>query len=163
MYVKRCTGALCLRKSDGPRWVRQIHHSQGGSHCHVCLMLGGCFFLENKAPLCPHHPNCHCTLEPVNYAIVLETVAANSAYGKFDPYLFNTTGKYTHGKEKLFKAQGYTVDDIPLLKAEYRTAGVGKIFIRRLDGIWRDSRRNIFWQTGDMIQTQSYSRLLTRA
>lgn len=43
---------------------------------------------------------------------------AKSDYCKFDPYLFNTTGLYTHAKEKLFAQWGYTVDDSMWLKAE---------------------------------------------
>lgn len=42
----------------------------------------------------------------------------HSDYGKFDPYLFNTDGFYTHGKEKLFKEWGYTVDDAAWLQTE---------------------------------------------
>lgn len=44
--------------------------------------------------------------------------AAKSDYSKFDPYLFNTTGLYTHTKEKLFAQWGYTVDDAMWLKTE---------------------------------------------
>lgn len=66
-------------------------------------MLDGCLFLENKASMWPHHPNCHCILEPVDYAVVLLRASAYSDYSKFDPFLFNTTGGYTHKKEVLFR------------------------------------------------------------
>ena len=118
MYFKRCAGTLCLWKSDGPRWVKWVHHSEGGSHCQVWLMLDGCLFLEGKTPPWPHHPNCHCTLEPVDYAVVLLSISADSDYGKFDPYLFNTQGRHPHGKEKLFAQWGYTVEDARWLQAE---------------------------------------------
>lgn len=118
MYFKQCSGMLCLWKSDGQRWVKWVHHSEGGSHCQVCLMLDGCLFLEGKTPPCPHHPNCHCTLEPVDYAVVLLSISADSDYGKFDPYLFNTQGRHPHGKEKLFAQWGYTVEDARWLQVE---------------------------------------------
>ena len=66
----------------------------------------------------PHHPFCHCTLEPIDYAVVLRNVTVDSVYCKYDPYLFNTTGQYTHGKEVLMKLWGYSVNDVPWLKAE---------------------------------------------
>lgn len=81
-------------------------------------MLDGCFFQQGKAPPCPHHPYCHCTLEEVEYETVLATASAYSDYSKFDPYLFNTNGGYTHTKEKLFAQWGYTVVDAQWLQAE---------------------------------------------
>lgn len=119
MYYKQSTGTVFVRKSaDNPNWVKWVHHSEEKTHCPECLKLDGCWFQNNKAPMCPHHPYCHCTLEPIDYAIVLKNVTVDSAYGKYDPFLFNTRGEYTHGKEKLFKLWGYSVDDIPWLKAE---------------------------------------------
>jgi hypothetical protein len=89
-------------------------------------MLDGCLFLENKTPPWPHHPNCHCTLEPVDYAVVLISVSAYSDYSKFDPYLFNTQGKYSHTKEKLFASWGYTVMDAMWLQAEMERQAMEK-------------------------------------
>jgi len=43
---------------------------------------------------------------------------ANSDYGKFIPYLFNTNGAYTHNKEKLFKEWGYSAEDSSWLQGE---------------------------------------------
>ena len=43
---------------------------------------------------------------------------AHSDYGKFDPYLFNTTGTYPHTKEKLFAQWGYTAEDARWLQTE---------------------------------------------
>ena len=80
--------------------------------------LNGCLFLGSKAPTWPHHPNCHCTLDAVDYSEVLLIATAQSDYSKFDPYLFNTTGLYTHTKEKLFAQWGYTVDDARWIQAE---------------------------------------------
>lgn len=119
MYHKRCTGKILIKKStDFPDWVQWVHHSEGKSHCEECLKLDGCWFSEGNAPPCPHHPYCHCTLEPIDYASVLAKASAHSDYGKFDPYLFNTPGTYTHNKEKLFKEWGYTVDDAAWLQTE---------------------------------------------
>ena len=119
MYYKRSIGAILVGKSeDFPDWVQWTHHSEGKTHCPECLMLDGCWFQEGKSPLCPHHPFCHCTLDPIDYSVVLINVSANSKYSKFDPYLFNTTGLHPHGKEKLFKEWGYTVDDARWLQSE---------------------------------------------
>lgn len=118
MHFKQCAGMLYIQKSVGPRWVCWVHHSDGVSHCQECLMLDGCLFLESKAPQCPHHPSCHCTLDPIDYAIVQRIASADSDYSKFDPYLFNTQGKYTHSKEKLFASWGYFVEDARWLQAE---------------------------------------------
>ena len=127
MYHKRCTGEILVYKSvDYPSWVKWVHHSEGKTHCAECLKLDGCFFTLENHPSCPHHPYCHCTLEPVGNAVVLLNAAAHSDYGKFDPYLFNTTGIYPHHKEKLFKAWGYTVVDAKWLQAEMERQGLEK-------------------------------------
>ncbi len=119
MYYKRCSGSLLIKKdSAAPSWVQWTHHSEGKTHCEECLKLDGCWFLKEKAPPCPHHPYCHCTLERISYTTVVENVLTYSDYRKYDPYLFNTTGLQTHNKEKLFKEWGYTVDDARWLQAE---------------------------------------------
>lgn len=119
MYYKQCTGVILIRKSDGQLdWVKWVHRSEGRTHCPECLMLDGCYFTANNHPPCPHHPYCHCILEPIDYALVLANAVANSAYSKFVPYLFNTTGGYTHNKEKLFKKWGYSAADAKWLQAE---------------------------------------------
>ena len=89
-------------------------------------MLDGCLFLKGKTPPWPHHPFCHCTLEPVDYIFVLANSSAHSAYSKFDPYLFNTHGGYTHGKEKLFAQWGYTVADARWLQREMERQALAK-------------------------------------
>lgn len=109
-----------------PNWVQWSHHSEGKTHCEECLKLDGCWFQKEKAPPCPHHPFCHCTLEPIDHDFVLANAVAHSDYGKFDPYLFNTAGIYPHNKEKLFKAWGYTVDDAKWLQAEMERQGLEK-------------------------------------
>lgn len=117
MYYKQCFGTI--QKGAGlPSWVKWTHHSEGKTHCPECLMLDGCWFLEGKAPPCPHHPFCHCTLEAIDYAIVLANATVYSSYSKFDPYLFNTDGLHPNGKAKLLKEWGYTVDDARWLQSE---------------------------------------------
>lgn len=121
MYYKQCIGAILSRKSATfPEWVRWTHHPDpdGKTHCMECLTLDGCWFSINNTPPCPHHPLCHCTLDPIPYAFVSENAVAHSDYSKFDPYLFNTNGAYPHGKEKLFQKWGYTVDDAKWLQTE---------------------------------------------
>ena len=100
MYYKQSTGEVIVRKSiSNVSWVKWVHHSQGPTCCQECLKLDGCLFLESRAPIWPHHPHCHCTLDPVDYSTVLLVAIAQSDYGKFDPYLFNTQGRHPHGKE----------------------------------------------------------------
>lgn len=109
MYYKQGAGTVLAQKSaDSPGWVQWAHHPQGKTHCAECLLLDGCFFTEETHPPCPHHPFCHCTLEPIDYAFVLGNARVHSDYGKFDPYLFNTTGTYTHNKEN-FSMNGATM------------------------------------------------------
>ncbi len=127
MYYKRYTGALLTHKSnDEPQWVKWIHHDRGPTCCEDCKHLNGCYFLKDKAPHKPHHSYCHCVLDSIKYTEVLKTAGAQSQYSKFDPYLFNTTGIYTHTKEKLFAQWGYTVEDARWLQAEMERQALEK-------------------------------------
>ena len=126
IYHKQWIALFVVQKSAVPKWVRWTHHSEGKTHCDVCLKLDGCWFLESNAPMWPHHPFCHCTLDPIGYAEVLTDATTYSEYSKFDPYLFNTPGTYTHTKEKLFAQWGYTVDDARWLQAEIERQALEK-------------------------------------
>lgn len=127
MYYKRCTGRLLIRElTDPPDWVMWVHHASGKTHCEECLKLDGCWFSGRIHPPCPHHPFCHCTLEPIDYAIVLERAAAHSAYSKFDPYLFDPDGSYDHGKNRAFELWGYSVADSQWLKDEMERQATAK-------------------------------------
>ena len=81
------------------------------------------------APPCPHHPSCHCTLDPIDAAVVRVCATAYSYYSKYDPYLFNSDGKHPHGKEKLFHLWGYTVADAPWLQKELNGRQERSIFL----------------------------------
>jgi hypothetical protein len=97
MYYKQSTGTILVRKSAAVLdWVKWVHQSLSENHCEECLKLDGCLFSKNNHPTWPHHPYCHCILESVSYGVVAAIAVADSAYSKFDPYLFNTTGSYTH-------------------------------------------------------------------
>jgi len=109
-----------------PQWNKWLHRNMSENHCPECLKLHECWFAKEKTPKWPHHEYCHCILESVSYGVVVAIAVADSAYSKFDPYLFNTTGSYTHGKEKLFELWGYSVDDIPWLKAEIEQQALEK-------------------------------------
>ena len=99
IYYKRYTGKLLPQKTaEQPSWVQWTHHSEGKTHCEECLMLDGCWFQEENAPSCPHHPYCHCTLDPIPYAVVLMNTTSYSDYSKFNPYLFDPENTYRHGK-----------------------------------------------------------------
>ncbi len=103
---------------EPPEWNKWIHKNLSNNHCEVCLKLDECWFKKDKTPKWPHHPFCHCILKDVSYDDVLFKSSANSAYSKFDPFLFNTQQAYSHNKEKLFKEWGYTVADAMWLKNE---------------------------------------------
>lgn len=49
---------------------------------------------------------------------MLANASVYSDYSKFDPYLFNTHGEYTHRKEVLFAQWGYAATDARWLQAE---------------------------------------------
>ena len=127
MYYKRSTGTIFVRKTaDAPQWGKWVHHSEGKTHCPECLKLDGCLFTKDNHPTWPLHPFCHCTLESIDYAVVLSSVTVDSTYSKYDPFLFNTNGKYTHGKKRMLNSWVYFVDDIPWLKAEIERQSLEK-------------------------------------
>lgn len=106
------------KSEEMPEWVKCVHDTYGIWHCFECLQLDGCWFTWEKVPEIPHHDRCHCRLEAIDYLVVVMNASAYSNYSKFDLYLFNAAGKYTHGKEKLFYEWGYTVDDARWLQNE---------------------------------------------
>ena len=147
-YHKFWTAVLSVQKStQASRWVKWVHNMTGLIHCFECLSLHDCWFLFENAPLWPHHEKCHCTLEAIDYDMVLMSVAANSDYSKFDPYLFNTTGIYFHGKEKLFEQWGYTVDDAKWLQTEMERQAREQY----VSGNYRLGRLNMFGQRVDIM------------
>ena len=99
-------------------WVAWRHRPMGRTHCAICLRLDKCWFTKANMPELPHHPLCHCTAVPKSVLTVQMQTTADSAYSKYDPYLFNTKKSYSHGKEKMFNSWGYTVEDALWLKEE---------------------------------------------
>lgn len=100
------------------KWVKWKHISQGKTHCKDCLELDGCWFAKNLSPNAPLHPYCHCVKMPISYSKVVDCADAQSAYSKFDPYLFDVKHEYGHGKNKAFESWGYTVADSKWLQEE---------------------------------------------
>ena len=74
------------------KWKKWTHLNLSNNHCPECLMLDNCWFSKDKTPKWPHHPFCHCVLENISYTDVLTKSSADSAYSKFDPYLFDPKG-----------------------------------------------------------------------
>ena len=99
-------------------WVEWKHISQGTTHCAECLSLDGCWFFNSKSPASPLHPYCHCITKPLLFSHVVNSVTADSAYSKFDPYLFDPENKYNHQKGKMFEHWGYTINDAIWLQTE---------------------------------------------
>ena len=104
-------GNNCCTISDISAQYKRVQDYQAGSN-------GRTIQRAKLTVRCPHHPYCHCTLDPIPYTIVVSNAAAHSAYSKFDPYLFNTRGEHPHGKDKLFHEWGYTVVDAFWLQKE---------------------------------------------
>jgi hypothetical protein len=122
-----------------PKWNKWVHRNLSPFHCFVCLKLHNCWFAKNATPEYPHHEKCHCLLVDIPYVNVMFNAVANSPYSKFDPYLFNTEGKYTHSKEVLFKGWGYTATDAKWLQSEIEKQGLEKYIngdysLGKLDG-----------------------------
>ena len=113
---------------DAPRsqCVKWAHKNLSDNHCEVCLKLDNCWFLRSKAPPWPHHPHCHCALEPISYSIVLKNSVAKSKFSKFDPYLFDPDNFYKHGKNKMFESWGYSINDSRWLQKEIEKQALEK-------------------------------------
>ena len=62
----------------------------------------------------------------VPYAKVVDKAAAQRAYSKFNPYLFDPEGIYKHGKNKAFETWGYTVNDSHWLQNEMENQALYK-------------------------------------
>ena len=90
----------------------------------------------------PITKKCHCTLEPIDFTIVQRKATATSSFSKFSPYLFNTNGLHSHGKDKLFAEWGYTSDDAKWLQEEMERQAREKY----IAGNYRLGRLNIFGQ-----------------
>lgn len=100
------------------KWIEWKHISQGKTHCKTCLKLDSRWFAKSKCPKAPLHPYWHCVTMPISYSGVLDYASAESAYSKFVPFLFNTDGTRTHGKETMFADWGYTEKNATLLQKE---------------------------------------------
>ena len=176
MYYKQCFGTI--QKGAGlPSWVKWIHHSEGKTHFEECLRLDGCWVQKEKAPPCPHHPYCHCTLDPIPYAVVLMNATSYSDYSKFDPYLFDPRNYYKHGKNKAFESWGYTIADAQWLQAEIElqarekyvigdyTLGVldqyGQRISIRIEIPRKDVAENVSFLTGWTVYSNGQIRLNT--
>ena len=92
-----------------------------------CLSLDSCWFMNANKPELHQHPFCHCETMPIPYKQVLDKATAKSITGKFDPFLFNTDGTRTHGKERLFIDKwGYSTADIPYMENEFEKQALEK-------------------------------------
>lgn len=107
-------------------WVKWLHRNLSNKHCPECLKLDKCWFLKTKAPPWPHHPHCHCLLQPISHDVVLKNAVTKSDYSKFDPYLFDPENFYKHGKNKMFENWGYTINDSKWLQKEIEKQGLEK-------------------------------------
>ena len=160
-----------------PKSNKWWHRNSSDNHCEECLMLHECWFEKEKTPKWPHHPFCHCVLEDVSYNEVLTKCTSDSAYSKFDPYLFNTEGKYPHNKEKLFKEWGYTVKDANWLQNEINKQGLekyisgnyvlgklndkGQRISIRIEIVRKDTGSKVSFITGWMVRSNGHIQLTT--
>ncbi len=124
---------------EEPEWVTWEHRSLGNTHCEYCSSLDGCWFSILAAPTWPLHLLCRCVVLPLPYSKVVSAATASSDYSKYNPYLFNVTGAYEHGKEKMLNSWGYTADDSVWLQKEIELQGIekyiaGEYTLGKLDG-----------------------------
>lgn len=148
MYNKQCIGVLLVQKTENaPRWVVWIHEPTSKYPCFECLQLNGCWFTQDNAPCIPHHENCHCRLEAIDYLTVLQNASTYSNYRKFDPYLFDPNDFYNHGKNKVFESWGYTVDDAKWLQKEMEQQAREKY----ISGNYELGKLNVFGQRINIV------------
>lgn len=119
-------------------WIEWKHISMGKTHCPTCLKLDKCWFVKTNMPALPQHAYCHCTSVAKSVLRVRSQAKANSAYSKYDPYLFDPQNVYKHGKGKLFRLWGYTEADAQWLKEEIERQGLrsylaGRYTLNKLD------------------------------
>lgn len=114
------------RGSPTADWVEWVHVTRGKTHCETCLKLDKCWFMNANKPELPQHPFCRCEVKPIPYKRVLGEANAESAYSKYDPYLFNRGNAYTHNKQQMFESWGYTIDDSKWLQEEIEKQALEK-------------------------------------
>ena len=114
------------RGSPTADWVEWVHVIRGKTHCETCLKLDKCWFMNANKPELPQHPFCHCEATPIPYKRVLDETKAESAYSKYDPYLFNRGNAYSHNKQKMFESWGYTIEDAAWLQKEIEKQALEK-------------------------------------
>ena len=114
------------RPPKTPKWIRWVHQNLSENYCPECLKLHDCWFAKENTPKWPHHPFCHCLCEDISYNDVFTQSSSDCPYSEFDPYLFDTKGEYGHGKDKLFRSWGYSVEDFRWLKSEIEKQGLEK-------------------------------------
>lgn len=137
-FLKGFLSGTEINQDPLTKWVEWKHISMGKSHCPTCLKLDGGWYAAGNKPELPQHPYCHCTVYPIKYAVVVDQVQAQSAYSKFDPYLFDTDGLHPNGKRALFESWGYTAADARWLQkemeqqAQYKYAA-GEYILGKLD------------------------------
>ena len=109
-----------------PKWIKWVHRNLSENHCPECLLLDNCWFFKSKSPKWPHHPYCHCILEPLSYDKVVKNAASKAEYSKFDPFLFDPENFYKHGKAKMLISWGYSIKDSNWLLKEFEKQGLEK-------------------------------------
>ncbi len=128
--------------SHKKKWVEWQHETRGLLHCGSCLSLHECWFVFGNEPIVPLHERCHCRTLAIPTAQVETRAKATSAFSKFDPYLFNTSGIHCHGKDALFKSWGYSADDALWLQEEIERQGLANY----LSGNYTLGMLNMFGQ-----------------
>lgn len=108
------------------KWVKWRISDSVKKHCSDCAVLDGCCFIETVKPRLPLHLLCQCDIIPVNYTLIHDDAAATSAFGKFDPYLFNRNRAYKHEKQKMFESWGYQIEDSAWMQKEFEKQALEK-------------------------------------
>ena len=102
----------------GKGWIEWFHIPRGFTHCGVCTVLSGCWFIRARMPTWPQPPGCHCIVFPIKAPIPNVTAKAVCPIEKFTGYVFGE--KYeNNGKIKLFRELGFKFSDSEMLKSEF--------------------------------------------
>ncbi len=107
-------------------WIEWVHDNPNNPNCcPICKVLDNCWFLYNKMPLQPQHPNCHCGVKPISNPVPHKNARASCPINKFIGYIWGEIYK-ENGKDKFYEEMGFSVDDSQSLAKELERQAVEK-------------------------------------
>ena len=103
-----------------PEWFREVLRNIVAlfGHCMTCTALDGCYLVARNMPEQPLHDNCDCRKKNTAYSSVKNSALAECDIRKFTEYVFKNV-KDSKGKNKIFYALGFDINDSEYLQKEY--------------------------------------------